>query len=248
MHSHVSKRLSAFVAVAAAAFVIAVAPTASAVGVTSEFRPTVSASDPLFQKWSGDGCPSGVDSTWDLHYTMYRLDVTDAGSYSYRDVGYLDDSDTYGTIDVEIGVYELGAFNPGSVGSNCIATIDDTGTVTFPSAGSYTLVVTTNDDDPGTGGGIFTLTGAGAITWSQLNVSRGEKPTEVVQQVGLPESGACDAVADADLGYGTSLTGGWTPSYAEWPRDGQGGPVCTRTLFFDPETGVWSVLGMAPAA
>jgi hypothetical protein len=247
MASRVNTWLAVLVTGLSSALVVAVAPSASAAGVSTEFRPTVSASDPTFQKWAGDGCPGSVDTSWNLHYAMYRLDVSDPGAYSYRDVGYLDDSDTYGTIDIEIGVYDLGAFNPASPGSGCLATIDDTGTVTFPSAGSYTLVVTTNDDDPGTGGGIFTLDGPGAIGWSQLNVSRGEKPTEVVQQVGQPSSGSCDAVPDADLGYGTDLTGGWTPSYAEWPRDGQGGPVCTRTLFFNPNTGVWSIVGAASA-
>jgi hypothetical protein len=71
--------------------------------------------------------------------------------------------------------------------------------------------------------------------------SNREGMPDVVQQVGLPVTGTCDAIADTSLNWGGAPSGGWTKSYAMWPRDGKGGWVCTRTLTYVPSTGMWVV-------
>ena len=55
-------------------------------------------------------------------------------------------------------------------------------------------------------------------------------PSALLQQVGLPLSGSCNDVDDHDLAWGTGLTGGWGPSWAQWPHGGRGGEVCSRML------------------
>ena len=72
-------------------------------------------------------------------------------------------------------------------------------------------------------------------------VDTGSAPPSHVQGVGLPTSGSCDAVDDADLGWGTGLTGGWAPSWGAWLNDGAGGPACTRTLAYDLGRNRWAV-------
>lgn len=57
-------------------------------------------------------------------------------------------------------------------------------------------------------------------------------PAPILQQLPTPESGSCDIEDDAVFGYGTALRGGWGRSWAQWVRDGAGGPVCTRTLVY----------------
>jgi hypothetical protein len=52
------------------------------------------------------------------------------------------------------------------------------------------------------------------------------------QAVALPASGACTDVVDTDFGWGTGLAGGWNPSWQQWVNDGQGGPVCQRSIAY----------------
>ena len=67
-----------------------------------------------------------------------------------------------------------------------------------------------------------------------------ERPVVHHQAVALPASGACADVADTDLGYGTGLVGGWSSSWQQWVNDGQGGPVCQRTIAYVNRT--WAVV------
>lgn len=68
----------------------------------------------------------------------------------------------------------------------------------------------------------------------------GGGPPDIVQQVGRPAAGCADLnVPTADWsGVGA---GGWSPSWAWWMNDGQGGPVCTRTLGYSTTSGGWFV-------
>jgi len=59
-----------------------------------------------------------------------------------------------------------------------------------------------------------------------------------LQQVGVPKDGTCANVPDADLTWGTDLTGGWVISWAEWAH----GPVCTRTFHYSTDLGRWVLL------
>lgn len=60
------------------------------------------------------------------------------------------------------------------------------------------------------------------------------------QALRTPVQGNCDDVADADFAWGTGLTGGWKPSWQQWVNDGQGGPVCQRTIAYVNRA--WSVV------
>jgi hypothetical protein len=53
-------------------------------------------------------------------------------------------------------------------------------------------------------------------------------PPDVLQQVPVPASGSCADVRDADLAWGTGVTGGWSKTWGEWAR----GAVCGRTLHY----------------
>ena len=64
-------------------------------------------------------------------------------------------------------------------------------------------------------------------------------PPRHLQQVGLPASGSCEAIPDADLAWGTGLTGGWSKSWGEWMNKGTGGWTCSRTLLWSNAMGHW---------
>ena len=53
-------------------------------------------------------------------------------------------------------------------------------------------------------------------------------PADLVQQVEVPASGSCADVKDADLKWGTTLTGGWHKAWGEWANRF----VCTRTFHY----------------
>ena len=67
----------------------------------------------------------------------------------------------------------------------------------------------------------------------------GEGPPPVLQQVGMPDTMKCTDVDDSHLNWSGVRSGGWTPSWAQWVRDGQGGPVCGRWLTYVSATGHW---------
>jgi hypothetical protein len=69
--------------------------------------------------------------------------------------------------------------------------------------------------------------------------SGGDAPPDVLQQVGLQEGGSCAVVADALLNWGGASSGNWGQSWAQWPNEGQGGLVCTRTLSYSRILGHW---------
>ena len=60
------------------------------------------------------------------------------------------------------------------------------------------------------------------------------------QALRMPALGTCADVADAEFAWGTGLTGGWKPSWQQWVNDGQGGPVCQRTIAY--VNSAWSVV------
>lgn len=53
-------------------------------------------------------------------------------------------------------------------------------------------------------------------------------PADLVQQVEVPASGVCADVKDADLKWGTTLTGGWHKVWGEWANRF----VCSRTFHY----------------
>ena len=68
-------------------------------------------------------------------------------------------------------------------------------------------------------------------------------PPDVRPQGGAPTDGDCLSVEDASLDIGGASAGGWGRSWAEWANDGKGGPVCSRTLHYDPSVRHWVTSG-----
>jgi len=103
---------------------------------------------------------------------------------------------------------------------------------------------------PGSNGGSATgpssIGGDGSVVITTLDVapSAGTArvlPADVMQQVGIPESGTCAGISRDDLNWAGVASGGWALSWARWRNDGQGGAVCTRTLYFDGDRERWAV-------
>jgi hypothetical protein len=66
-------------------------------------------------------------------------------------------------------------------------------------------------------------------------------PGEHVQQTGRFPEDDCGVVDRPDLNWSGVSSDGWSPSWSHWMNDGEGGPVCTRTLSFDGSLGRWVV-------
>ena len=109
------------------------------------------------------------------------------------------------------------------------------GSMTAPSTvGSYTLswgasggasIPLTVTNDPVAPAHAPTPAGAPANAPAPLPF-----PVAGLQQVGVPASGDCADVPVSvghDQGY---PIGGWSKTWANWINNGQGGPVCTRTV------------------
>lgn len=64
-------------------------------------------------------------------------------------------------------------------------------------------------------------------------------PPNVLQQVGMPNTGCAD-IDHNELNWAGISSGGWTQSWAQWVNDGKGGSVCTRTLVYTSNR-QWSV-------
>lgn len=87
----------------------------------------------------------------------------------------------------------------------------------------YFRATATNTDGTGYGSTLSFTTGVAAPIPDEA-----PGPPSVMQQVGMPASGRCLDVDETGLGWGTGITGGWTPSWAYW----RNGPVCSRNLVF----------------
>ena len=104
-------------------------------------------------------------------------------------------------------------------------------------------------DDFGGGGGGGSLIPDGAVATVYqvqpqvgLSIACGDDsavgvaPADVLQQVGQVPGGTCAVRADARLNWAGVPDGHWAYSWAQWANGGAGGPVCTRTLFYDVNT------------
>lgn len=80
------------------------------------------------------------------------------------------------------------------------------------------------------GRGVSGISGsAGSVILTFLG-SDDQAPPPILQQLPPRFDGSCSDLDDAAFAYGTGLTGGWAPSWAEWINGGAGGRVCGRTL------------------
>ncbi|MDO8732048.1 MAG: hypothetical protein Q7L55_05680 [Actinomycetota bacterium] len=64
-------------------------------------------------------------------------------------------------------------------------------------------------------------------------------PNAVLQQVGVPSVGGCDAIFNPALNLANVAFGGWGLSWAQWINNGTGGQVCSRLLVFDASAVDW---------
>jgi hypothetical protein len=66
-----------------------------------------------------------------------------------------------------------------------------------------------------------------------------ETPPDFVQQFAISSGGTCESIPDGIPLFNVSRSGGWGKSWAQWPNDGQGGFVCTRTVRYEPSIQGW---------
>ena len=66
-------------------------------------------------------------------------------------------------------------------------------------------------------------------------------PAPIVQQFAKPVTGTCADAAPTSLNWSGVSSGGWGESWAQWPKSGTGGPVCTRTLTYSSSRSAWVV-------
>jgi len=72
---------------------------------------------------------------------------------------------------------------------------------------------------------------------SSSGTTSNQTPPSHLQQVGIPASGDCSDVEDADLSWGTGLSGGWVKAWGEWLNGGNW--VCSRTLQYSTAQSRW---------
>lgn len=72
-------------------------------------------------------------------------------------------------------------------------------------------------------------------------VVNNEPPPPVIQQFGHPAAGTCDEAQPPGLDWSGVASGGWHVSWAQWMNDGNGGAVCTRTLYYSTSQNKWVV-------
>ena len=105
----------------------------------------------------------------------------------------------------------------------------------------------TFDIAPGSGGALVRLIDINNNTLATFTVTypdapaAGGTPAPVIQQFEKSATGTCNEAQPEGLNWGGASSGGWGESWAQWANDGQGGPVCTRTLAYNNSTGTWQV-------
>lgn len=87
------------------------------------------------------------------------------------------------------------------------------------------------DPAPGHPGGLA------RFTVECIPLGSGDVPAPQLQQVGRHADENCTRVNHDALTWGSDITGGWSSSWAQWPNDGLGGFVCTRTIAY--RNGAW---------
>ncbi len=180
------KRLFVLLFVLTVILILGVAP---ALAGTASVTGTLTSSDPIYPNGRPEDSDCG-DQIDDLlpekyRYQLYSLVVSADGDYDYIDDRGVSNP-TF--IDIEVAVID-GAFDPENPTVNCLASLDDSETITLQAGVAYTLAVTSYDV-PTTGDWGFTIDGPGDVTISALGAGActNPLPTNAAQRV-LP-SGA----------------------------------------------------------
>lgn len=133
---------------------------ATVLAATNTFTGTLTSSNSMGTRFV-TGC-AGSSGAGTFYYAAFTVDVSQAGDYTYTDVGFFDGNPT--TIDGYIGFFPDGGFNPASPTAGCVDAGDDSTTITL-GAGRYTMVVTSFSQNV-TGTYILQLVGPGEITYA----------------------------------------------------------------------------------
>jgi len=97
-------------------------------------------------------------------------------------------------------------------------------------------------DDAGTRGPVAYIFGAAPNSGGDSSSpTSGAGPAAHMQQFPKSPSMTCDEAQPEGLDWAGAPSGGWGESWARWPKDGKGGEVCVRTLFYNNSTGKWDV-------
>lgn len=134
-----------------------------------------------------------------------------------------------------------GISNTPITGTDYVYTLDGSGTAVLTAATTQPLGAFWVDLGRAAGGlspndGYMVL--QGALPEAPVSVSG---PADIIQQTGVPASGDCASVVDAEFAYGTKARGGWGKSWARWINAGAGGAVCTRTLTYNHSLAAWVI-------
>lgn len=177
--------------------------------------------------FTGDGSSCLTSGNATYRYELVSITVSENSTVSYQDL--------FDTNDVGVGVFPSGGFSPSSPASGCIVSVDDSGSFTLTGPATYDFVVTAFSSTA-TGTAKFTLTMSAAADDASQSADQSHDAHPVVHQaLPMPESGSCTEIQDADLAWGTGLSGGWRKSWGPWVRvagapERQGGWACIRTL------------------
>jgi len=200
------KRIALLALFAIALLVVAVVP---AFAGTTTFTGTLTSSHPIYPVGRPDNsdCSSVIDDILPDKYVYQLLyvSVTETGTYSYRDVGYLDLS----TFDIEVAVYD-GPFDPNNPMANCISSMDDSVDIDLEAGKQYILAVTSYDR-PTTGDYEFSLTGPGDVVESATDSCRYPLPSGAVVR-SLPAGAPAFWSPSLEHGTGFNIPAGtwWT--------------------------------------
>lgn len=109
----------------------------------------------------------------------------------------------------------------------------------FPSPADQTTTVGTVD------AAFSVFNGVGGFFGEIFNVTIGSplsgsmQPRDLIQQFGIAPDQNCTSIPLSIAVFNVSRSGGWSKSWAQWPNEGQGGFVCTRTVRYEPSIQGW---------
>jgi hypothetical protein len=182
------------------------------------------------------GCTQMNSATYDANYT--------SGPALYQQFGY----------SFAAGERLIVSASTPSSGTSVVTALTVVGSVTtsitsgVPGVMSYTLTEDLDSTGEGVSWGITGGTGGTLnATWAVECIAYSAPapgystpasgPRDQMQQFALLPGATCFDVDVPVRDWGQDIIGGWSASWAEWPHNGTGGPVCTRTLSYS--NGEW---------
>lgn len=167
----------------------------------------------------------------DVHNVIYDPDFSSVFNDVTSGTNNIWSSDLWSGADPITTTTLLNTQVPGFLDGSNLPTANGAGTITGYSAGvGFDLT---------TGLGVPNFSRLASLLISAQTPAPGGPPP-ILQQLPAPDSGSCDLVITT-YDWGGSSAGGWSKSWAQWANDGNGGPVCTRTLIYSSALRHWIV-------